>query len=89
MSDGAHHLLRAVDVDDDPATVYRWLCQLGPVVEVEPGRRITVATAGSAARLFGDLAITWAEATGKGGAGALADCHPCRINAVTSTPAWP
>ncbi len=97
---GGDHLLRAVDVDADPDTVYRWLCQIavapysydlidnlgrrspttltpgaedvrlgqrfqiGPVVEIEPGRHITVATSGKAARLFGDLAITWAVVPG-------------------------
>jgi hypothetical protein len=97
---GGGHLLRAVDVDADPATVYRWLCQIavapysydlvdnlgrrspgtltpgaedvrvgqrfqiGPVVEVEPGRQITCATTGRAARIFGDVAITWAVVPG-------------------------
>jgi hypothetical protein len=92
---GGRHLLRAVDVEADPGTVYRWVCQIavapysydlidnlgrrspptltpgaedvrigqpfqiGPVVEVEPGRQITVATAGRAARIFGQVAITW------------------------------
>lgn len=97
---GGRHVLRAVDVDAAPDTVYRWLCQIavapysydlidnlgrrspttltpgaddvrvgqefqiGPVVEVERGRQITVVTAGRAARVFGRLAITWAVVPG-------------------------
>ncbi len=107
---GGHHLLRAVDVDAAPATVYRWLCQvavapysydridnlgrrspstltpgaeevtigqrfqIGPVVEVEPGVHITVATAGNAARIFGQLAITWAVVPGVGTRSRILGC---------------
>ena len=97
---GGEHFVRAVDVDAEPATVYRWLCQIGvapysydlvdnlgrrspatltpgaddvrvgrhfsigPVVEVEPGRHITVATSERAARVFGEVAITWSVVPG-------------------------
>ncbi len=97
---GGEHFVRAVDVDAEPATVYRWLCQIGvapysydlvdnlgrrspttltpgaddvrvgrhfsigPVVEVEAGRQITVATSARAARVFGPVAITWSVVPG-------------------------
>ena len=38
--------------------------QIGPVVEVEPGRQITVATSGLGARVFGRIAITWSVVPG-------------------------
>lgn len=37
---------------------------IGPVVEVEPGRHVTVATTGRAARVFGPVAITWSVVPG-------------------------